>query len=113
MRIQHGQGLSPFGPARPRQSDEQRRRRRRTVMLIGVRYVIPVAVVLTGAAILVFTRDRDTALEAGCSFFGVALAIVLLNWFFRIGVRGERERDREDDARAYFDRHGRWPDEQR
>lgn len=82
-------------------------------MLIGVRYVIPAAVVVSGLAILVFAHDRDTALEAGCSFFGVALAVVLLNFFFRIGVRGDRDRDREADARAYFDEYGRWPDEQR
>jgi uncharacterized membrane protein YfcA len=112
MRIQHGQGLSPFGPARRREGPSDRRRGR-ALMLIGVRYVIPAAVVVSGLAILVFAHDRDTALEAGCSFFGVALAVVLLNFFFRVGVRGDRDRDREADARAYFDEHGRWPDERR
>lgn len=114
MNIQHGRGLSPFGPARRGgETDEQRRTRRRTVMLICVRYAIPIAVVASGVAILVLTRDHDVALEAGCSFFGVAVAVMLLNWFFRIGVRGDRERDMEAEARAYFDRHGRWPDERR
>ena len=37
----------------------------------------------------------------------------LMNLLFRVGVSGERERDAEDAARAYFDRHGRWPDEDR
>jgi hypothetical protein len=30
---------------------------------------------------------------------------------FRIGVEGDKERDREDAARRFFDEHGRWPDE--
>jgi len=38
--------------------------------------------------------------------------VLLLNVLFRIGVQGEQERDREDEARAYFTKHGRWPDEQ-
>lgn len=76
-----------------------------------VRYGVPLAVFVSGVVILVVEKDRGVALEAGFMFFGVAIAISLLNLFFRIGVRGERERDREEDARRYFDRHGRWPDE--
>ena len=43
-------------------------------------------------------------------FFSAATAILLLNVLFRIGVEGDKERDREEEARAYFDEHGRWPD---
>jgi hypothetical protein len=28
-----------------------------------------------------------------------------------MGVEGDKERDREADAREFFDKHGRWPDE--
>jgi hypothetical protein len=35
-------------------------------------------------------------------------AIGMLVW---LAARGDRERIGEDDARAFFDRHGRWPDE--
>ena len=66
---------------------------------------------IVGLVILVVEKDRGTALEAGFMFFGVAIAVLLLNLFFRIGMRGEGERDREESARRYFDRHGRWPDE--
>ena len=38
------------------------------------------------------------------AFAGVAL-LVYLQW------RGPTEYEREEDARAYFDRTGRWPDE--
>ena len=40
-----------------------------------------------------------------------AIAVGLLNFFFRMGVSGDRDRDREEEARAYFDRHGRWPED--
>jgi hypothetical protein len=35
----------------------------------------------------------------------------LLSYFYRVGASGEKERDAEEEARLYFDRHGRWPDE--
>jgi hypothetical protein len=49
-------------------------------------------------------------LAAGALFFSAASAILLLNVLHRIGVEGDKERDREEAARAYFDQHGRWPD---
>ena len=48
---------------------------------------------------------------AGAMFISAATAVLLLNILFRIGVEGDKERDREDEARRYFDEHGRWPDE--
>ena len=46
---------------------------------------------------------------AAALFFSAATAVLLLNVLHRMGVEGDRERDREEEARAYFDRHGRWP----
>ena len=106
MEIQHGRGLSPWGRRRP-----PRNRRRRALLLAGVRYGIPAAIFIAGLAVLAADSDGTTRLTAGFMFFGVALAVLLLNLFFRIGVSGDRERDREEDARRYFDRHGRWPDD--
>jgi hypothetical protein len=42
-------------------------------------------------------------------FTGAAGAVLLLNQLFRIGARGDHERDDEASARAYFDAHGDWP----
>ena len=42
-------------------------------------------------------------------FISAATAVLLLSLLFRIGVEGDKERDREDAARRYFDEHGRWP----
>lgn len=38
---------------------------------------------------------------------GIA-SIAALAW---VAARGHADRDAEDAARAYFDEHGRWPDE--
>jgi hypothetical protein len=75
-----------------------------------VRIWLPAAVVTLGVAVIVIRRDL-TGLEGGAGIIGAGLSIWLLNFLFRVGVSGDRERDREDEARAYFDRHGRWPDE--
>jgi len=42
---------------------------------------------------------------------GSGLALLLLNWLFRLGAEGDQERDAEQAARDYLAEHGRWPDE--
>jgi hypothetical protein len=73
-----------------------------------IRYVLPAVVVIAGLVIMVQGGEGD--LEGGAGIVSAGLAIFLLNWLFRIGASGERERDAEDAAREHFDRHGRWPD---
>ena len=55
----------------------------------------------------------ETGLEGGALLVAAGLSVWLLNLLYRVGVKGDRERDAEDRARAYFDEHGRWPDEER
>jgi hypothetical protein len=76
-------------------------------LLIGVRYVLPALVTLAGVVVMAFGSETD--LEGGASIVSAGLAIYFLNWLFRIGVSGDRERDAEQAAREYFQRHGRWP----
>jgi hypothetical protein len=79
------------------------------MLLIAVRYVLPVAVVLIG--VMLFALSPSTvAAEGAAGIVGAGLSIWLLNELFRLGVRGDAEREAEEAARAYFDRHGRWPD---
>ena len=79
--------------------------------MIGVRYVVPAAIFVAGVVVFAVVPDREVAIDIGAMFVGVAIAVLLLNFFFRMGVSGESDRDREEEARAYFDAHGRWPDE--
>jgi hypothetical protein len=76
-------------------------------LLTGIRYVLPAVVTLCGAVIMAFGSETD--LEGGASIVSAGLAIYFLNWLYRIGVTGDRQRDTEEAAREYFARHGRWP----
>jgi hypothetical protein len=75
--------------------------------MVLLRYVLPAVVILAG--IVVMSLGSESELEGGAAIVSAGLAIFFLNWLFRAGVAGESERDREDQAREYFDRHGRWP----
>jgi hypothetical protein len=76
--------------------------------LHAIRYGIPLALLVAG--VIVSATAGGVGLAAGALFFSAASAILLLNVLYRIGVEGDRERDKEEEARRYFDKHGRWPD---
>jgi hypothetical protein len=78
--------------------------------LTFVRWGLPGLVVLGGLIAWAFNPTAD-GLEGAAHIIGAGLAIGLLNLLFRIGMTGDRERDEEDAARVFFDRHGHWPDE--
>ena len=78
--------------------------------LIFVRYGIPVVLIVLGQ-VLALVADEGVALEAWAMFTGAGVSVLLLNVLYRMGVQGDRDRDREDAARRYFDEHGRWPDQ--
>jgi hypothetical protein len=73
----------------------------------AVRYGIPVALLIAGVVV----AGTSGSVAAGALFVSAATAVLLLNVLFRIGVSGDRDRDREEEARRFFDEHGRWPDE--
>jgi hypothetical protein len=110
MEIQHGPGLTPWKPQEPT-PEEQRRAQRHRVLMWNVRYGLPLFIFLVGVVVFAVVGDREVAIEIACMFWGTAIAVFLLNFFFRMGKSGDEDRDREDEARAYFDRHGRWPDD--
>ncbi|MFL5825515.1 MAG: hypothetical protein ACJ76V_03225 [Thermoleophilaceae bacterium] len=77
--------------------------------LLFVRYGIAAIAVIVG--IVFAARGGDNSLEGGSLFVGAGIAILLLNALFRYGVTGDTERQKEEDARRFFDEHGHWPDE--
>jgi hypothetical protein len=72
----------------------------------AVRYGIPAALFIAGMVVW-----ATGGIAAGALFISAATAVLLLNVLFRIGVEGDKARDREEEARRFFDEHGRWPDE--
>lgn len=80
-------------------------------MKLLVRYVLPAAIVVAGIAMMALTGPDDERYVAGGAMIGAGLAVWLINAMFRLGASGDRERDTEEQAREYFDRHGHWPDE--
>lgn len=74
-----------------------------------VRYGIPLLLFLAGMVVSV-TSGR-LGIAAGAMFVSSATAVLLLNVIYRIGVEGDREREREERARLFFDEHGHWPDQ--
>jgi hypothetical protein len=75
----------------------------------AVRYGIPLLLLIAG--VVVSATAGGVGIAAGALFFSAASAVLLLNVLYRIGVQGDRERDTEQEARDFFDEHGRWPDE--
>jgi hypothetical protein len=80
------------------------------VMLSTVRYGLPAALVVAGFVILI-VADGAVRWEGWAMCVGAGLSVLLINVLFRMGARGDEERDAEEAAREYFGKHGRWPDE--
>jgi hypothetical protein len=111
MDVQHGHGLSPWAPNPEPDPEAERRAQRKRMVLFGVRYGVPAVIAVAGVVTMLAANDSDVGIEIGAMFLGAAIAVLMLNFFYRMGVSGEKERDAEVEARDYFDRHGRWPDD--
>jgi lysylphosphatidylglycerol synthetase-like protein (DUF2156 family) len=89
------------------------------VMLVATRLWLPLAIAVGGVVLIVLghaslsdqSTTRTVEAGAGVALLLVALIVWMINWMFRMSVESNRDREREEQAREYFDRHGRWPDE--
>jgi hypothetical protein len=81
-------------------------------MLPAIRYGLPAALIVAGFVILI-VADGSVRWDGWAMCVGAGLSVLLLNVLFRMGARGDDERDAEEAAREYFARHGHWPDERR
>jgi hypothetical protein len=86
-------------------------RARRTRNLRLVRWVLPATIAIAGLVTLLTVGPGDiVGLEVAGMLMAAGLSVYLLNWLYRLGVQGDAERLREQEAREHFSRHGRWPD---
>ncbi len=81
------------------------------ILLIATRVWIPVAIAVAGVVLIVLGHGRTAAAGAGVALVIAAVIVWMINWMYRMSIESNRERDREEEAREYFYRHGRWPDE--
>jgi hypothetical protein len=79
------------------------------IVVNAVRYGLPAVLILAGTVI--GATGGTVAVAGGALFISSGTAVLLLNVLFRIGVEGDKARDREEEARRFFDEHGRWPDD--
>jgi hypothetical protein len=77
------------------------------MLLWLVRYGIGLALIVGG----IVAAAAGASVEIGMMAVGGGIGIIALNAVFRLGASGDLEREREEEARRYFDEHGHWPDE--
>jgi hypothetical protein len=78
--------------------------------LIVVRYVLPAVLTLAGL-ILITVHPHGAALHGGLGIIGAGLAAFLFAFLAKVSMSGDKFRDKEEEARRFFDEHGYWPDE--
>jgi hypothetical protein len=81
-------------------------------LLTATRVWLPAAIALIGVVAIVLGDARTTLAGAGVVLLGTALIVWMVNWLFRMSLESNREREQEEAARRYFDRHGRWPEDE-
>ncbi len=82
-------------------------------LLIITRWVLPAMIAVVGGVAIAagHARANSPVAAAGVGLVIVAVIVLMINWMFRMSVQSNRERDQEEEARRYFDQHGRWPGE--
>lgn len=79
----------------------------------GMRFVrvwMPLLIVIAGL-LLGIIGGTDAAWEGGALLISAGVSVWVLNLLYRVGVRGDKDRSSEEQARDHFERTGRWPDE--
>jgi protein-S-isoprenylcysteine O-methyltransferase Ste14 len=99
---------------------EDRRPQSGRVVMSLTRVWLPLTIALAGVVLIVIghgsysdlTNTHSLESAGGVSLLLVALCVWMLNWMYRLSVQSNKDRDYEEQVREYFDRTGRWPDEE-
>src|SRR5215475_6576011 len=83
-------------------------------LLAATRVWLPLTIAAAGVVCVILGGAGTDSILAGA---GVALILAgvvvwMINWMYRMSVQSNLDREREEQAREYFARHGRWPDEE-
>ncbi len=92
--------------------------RGKRALLAATRLWLPVTIAGAGVVLIYAGQARtgsglnDSLAAVGVALIITALIVWMINWMFRMSVQSNREREREEAAREYYSRHGRWPDDE-
>ncbi len=75
-----------------------------------IRYGLGSFLIVLGVVLLIVSPGGFGVEGFGLSA-GAGSSVLMLNFLFRLGVAGEKEREREEDARRFLAEHGRWPND--
>jgi len=75
--------------------------------ILLLRVGLPGAIALAGLVLVILGGYIDTGL--GLTLIGISFVVVLVNAFVRLSFASEDDRAKEEAAREYFTRTGRWP----
>jgi hypothetical protein len=78
--------------------------------MLLLRYGIGAVMVVAGLVMLI-VNPSGLGVDGFAMAVGGGLSVLLINFLYRLGVSGDKDREAEERARAYFDEHGEWPDE--
>ncbi len=70
------------------------------------------AVMILGGVVVLIVSPGGLGVDGFAMAVGGGLSVVLFNVLFRLSLSSENDRAQEERARAYFDEHGEWPDEE-
>jgi hypothetical protein len=79
--------------------------------MLVVRYGLG-AVMILGGIVMLIISPASLGVDGFAMAVGGGLSVLLLNLLFRLSVSSEDDRAQEERARAYFDEHGEWPEEE-
>lgn len=122
MPAPHHSNLNPAGPTAGAPEPEHRSRLGSALNIETsrlpssrltrfLRWWLPTIVCLVGVAIAIIDNFDDTGLEALAALLGAGSSIWLMNFLWRLGVSGDEDRVKEEEARVFLEVHGHWPDE--
>jgi hypothetical protein len=77
------------------------------VVLYLVRWGLPLGLLVAGVVMLVFFDIEGV----GEALVAASVCVWISNLMFRFSFSDASDRDRDEQAREYFDEHGHWPGE--
>jgi ABC-type transport system involved in cytochrome bd biosynthesis fused ATPase/permease subunit len=81
------------------------------LLLTATRVWLPLAIAVVGVVLIFIGHGTTSAAAAGVALIIAGVIVWMINWMYRMSVQSNRDREREELAREYFDLHGRWPEE--